>query len=176
MKLFKISILLLLAVSASSCASIVSRSVHPVDFNSTPQGAQLTIENRYGHVVFTGKTPTTVWLDASAGYMQAEHYKVTYTQPGREPVVTWIHAELNGWYFGNLFFGGLIGMLIVDPLTGAMFRIPPHAEMIHANFEPSAAVAPVPATPAAPAAPVAPATEASAAPAAPAGEWTPLGE
>ena len=30
--------------------------------------------------------------------------------------------SLNGWYIGNLLFGGLIGFLIVDPLTGAMYR------------------------------------------------------
>jgi hypothetical protein len=28
------------------------------------------------------------------------------------------------WYFGNLVFGGLIGMVIVDPLTGATFDFP----------------------------------------------------
>lgn len=30
---------------------------------------------------------------------------------------------MNGWYFGNLLLGGVIGMLIVDPATGAMYRI-----------------------------------------------------
>lgn len=29
---------------------------------------------------------------------------------------------MNGWYFGNLLLGGAIGMLIVDPITGAMYR------------------------------------------------------
>lgn len=33
--------------------------------------------------------------------------------------------RLSGWYFGNLVFGGLIGMLIVDPLTGAMYNLKP---------------------------------------------------
>jgi len=30
---------------------------------------------------------------------------------------------VNGWYFGNILLGGLIGMLIVDPATGAMYRL-----------------------------------------------------
>jgi hypothetical protein len=34
-----------------------------------------------------------------------------------------LECKLNGWYFGNVFLGGLIGMLIVDPATGAMFRL-----------------------------------------------------
>ncbi len=30
---------------------------------------------------------------------------------------------MNGWYAGNIVFGGLIGILIVDPATGAMWDI-----------------------------------------------------
>jgi hypothetical protein len=33
-------------------------------------------------------------------------------------------ADIDGWYFGNLLFGGLIGILIVDPATGAMWKLP----------------------------------------------------
>jgi hypothetical protein len=36
-----------------------------------------------------------------------------------------VRAELSGWYFGNLVFGGIIGMLIVDPLTGSMWNLTP---------------------------------------------------
>lgn len=36
-----------------------------------------------------------------------------------------IRSELSGWYFGNIVFGGLIGMLIVDPATGAMWNLSP---------------------------------------------------
>ncbi|MDD5412721.1 MAG: hypothetical protein PHF31_15155 [Methylobacter sp.] len=31
---------------------------------------------------------------------------------------------MNGWYFGNLVFGGFVGILIIDPATSAMFRLP----------------------------------------------------
>ncbi|MCX4027392.1 hypothetical protein H0A36_10465 [Endozoicomonas sp. SM1973] len=40
-----------------------------------------------------------------------------------------ITSTLDGWYFGNLFLGGLIGMLIVDPLTGAMFKLQDTAQV-----------------------------------------------
>ena len=33
-------------------------------------------------------------------------------------------SSLSGWYWGNIVFGGLIGMLIVDPATGAMYKLP----------------------------------------------------
>jgi hypothetical protein len=34
---------------------------------------------------------------------------------------------VNGWYFGNIIFGGLIGLLAVDPATGAMYTLKPDA-------------------------------------------------
>ena len=32
-------------------------------------------------------------------------------------------ATLDGWYIGNIIFGGLLGILIIDPATGAMWRL-----------------------------------------------------
>ncbi len=37
---------------------------------------------------------------------------------------TKIKAGVDGWYIGNIIFGGLIGWLIVGPLTGAMYALP----------------------------------------------------
>lgn len=34
-----------------------------------------------------------------------------------------ITFKLDGWYFGNILIGGLLGMLIIDPATGAMWKI-----------------------------------------------------
>lgn len=124
MKNSKLILPLLAILLATSCASIVSRSVYPVTFSSDPSGASLTIENRDGRVIYNGTTPTTIPLSSSAGYMRREQYKVTFRIPGCEPHTTYIFSELNGWYFGNILIGGLIGFLIVDPATGAMYRLP----------------------------------------------------
>lgn len=35
-----------------------------------------------------------------------------------------ITGSMSGWYIGNILFGGLIGMLAVDPVTGAMYVLP----------------------------------------------------
>ena len=32
-----------------------------------------------------------------------------------------------GWYFGNIIFGGLIGLLAVEPATGARYTLKPDA-------------------------------------------------
>lgn len=97
-----------------------------------PQGAAVTVENRDGRTIFVGKTPTTLWLEASAGYMRPEIYRVTYRQPGQQPVETYIEAKIDGAYFANLLLvpAAWVGMLVVDPLTGAMWRIPQGAEVV----------------------------------------------
>lgn len=46
-----------------------------------------------------------------------------------------LSADISGWYFGNILFGGLIGMLIVDPATGAMWKLP---ENVNASVSPIA--------------------------------------
>lgn len=124
MKRLQYILLIITAVGTMSCASIVSRSRYPVTFTTNPPGAGITIENRDGLKVYGGNTPATVMLNSSAGYMRREHYKITFYFPGQEPKVSYLSAQLNGWYFGNILIGRLLGMLIVDPATGAMYRIP----------------------------------------------------
>ena len=106
-----------------SCASIVSKSNWPFYIESDPAGATVTIENRKGHEVFKGKTPTVVHLKSGAGFFTKESYVIRYSRPGYEDKAINVECKLNGWYFGNILFGGAIGMLIVDPATGAMYKL-----------------------------------------------------
>jgi hypothetical protein len=50
---------------------------------------------------------------------------MTFQKEGYEPQTATLQKELDAWYLGNILLGGLIGMLIVDPLTGAMWKLPP---------------------------------------------------
>ena len=61
--------------------------------------------------------------------MQAATYSFEVTQEGFSPAKGTVTAGVNGWFFGNIAFGGLIGFLIVDPLTGAAFKLPPEASV-----------------------------------------------
>ncbi|KGQ53534.1 hypothetical protein IO44_11000, partial [Gallibacterium anatis str. Avicor] len=36
-----------------------------------------------------------------------------------------VTPKIDGWYIGNILFGGIVGLLIVDPITGAMYKLPP---------------------------------------------------
>lgn len=107
----------------SSCASIVSHSRWPVAVSSTPIGATVSIVNRRGSEVYSGITPAAVSLKSGSSYFNREKYTLKFTMPGYETKTTMLEADLNGWYFGNLFIGGALGMLVIDPITGAMYSI-----------------------------------------------------
>lgn len=107
----------------SSCASIVSKSSWPVDVVSTPAGAKVTITNRKGVVVYNGLTPATLTLKSGSGFFKRESYTVKYELEGYAPMEVPLECSINGWYWGNILFGGIIGWLIVDPATGAMYRL-----------------------------------------------------
>ena len=112
------------AFALSACATIIGSTTQPVSFKSTPEGAALTITNRAGEKIHAGATPATVTLNRGAGYFKAESYTVRYEKDGYSPKEFMVSGNVNGWYFGNIIFGGLVlGMLIVDPLSGAMFTL-----------------------------------------------------
>ena len=111
--------LLCLSLLSTGCASIVSKSHWPVTVTSNPPGQSVSVRNEEGVVVHSGVTPFTVTLPASNGYFG----KMDYTLEGSNGTVA-LEADLNLWYIGNIVFGGLIGLVIVDPLTGAMWHLP----------------------------------------------------
>ncbi|QDU70068.1 hypothetical protein [Engelhardtia mirabilis] len=108
----------------ASCASIVSKSEYAVRIDTEPTGAAIEIVDRKGERVHRGTAPTTVTLKAKAGFFSSQSYTVNASLPGYEPEVSTLKASLDGWYVGNILFGGLIGWLIVDPATGAMWKLP----------------------------------------------------
>ncbi len=122
--------LLLLAVSLSllsGCASIVSGRPELVTFNSDPPDAKIIVCNeRTGQCITTGQTPYAIPLERGQGFFKPAKYSLKCEKEGYEPCTRTLEAGLNGWYAGNIIFGGLIGLLIVDPATGAMWDIKEH--------------------------------------------------
>ena len=110
-------------LTLSACASIVSKSEWPVSVQSTPSNAAFTITNKAGEVITSGKTPQTITLASGSSYFSKEEYVIEFTRDGK-PTKQYLTPSINGWYWGNILFGGLIGLLIVDPLTGAMYKLP----------------------------------------------------
>jgi len=130
---YSFSVMVLMIAVLAGCASIVSKSEYPVAISSKPEGAKITIINGAKEVVFQGKTPTIVTLKAGAGFFQGEDYLVTFKKEGYAPITAQIERGVDGWYIaGNLVFGGLIGWLIVDPATGAMWTL----DNLHVDMNP----------------------------------------
>jgi len=123
MKKLRLILMTALIVIAAGCASIVSDSVYDVSFSSSPSGADISITNRAGTTIYEGATPTIATLYASAGFFTPENYAVRVSFQGYEDQLFIVRATIDGWYWGNFIFGGPIGFLIVDPLTGAMYKI-----------------------------------------------------
>lgn len=107
----------------SSCASIVSRSNWPLAVNTNPSGAKVEITDRKGYTVYNGTSPMIVKLKSGAGFFSKQSYTIKLSLEGYNEKIIPVQCDLNGWYFGNIVFGGLIGLLIVDPATGAMYRL-----------------------------------------------------
>ena len=107
----------------SSCASIFGKSSYPVSINSNPSGATVSITDKKGKEVYKGVSPATVTLKSGAGYFGKAEYQVKISSTGFAEQIIPVNYKLNGWYFGNLLLGGVIGMLIVDPVTGAMWKL-----------------------------------------------------
>jgi len=107
----------------SSCATIFGHSSYPVSINSNPTGATVSITDKKGTEVYKGASPATVTLKSGAGFFSKAEYQVKISSKGYAEQIIPITYKLNGWYFGNLLIGGVLGMLIVDPATGAMWQL-----------------------------------------------------
>lgn len=106
-------IFLAAASFASGCATIVSGSSQDVSFNSTPPGASISVDG-----VQSGVTPSVLKLDTGTTHA------VVLSIDGYNPYSINLKREVNGWVWGNLLVGGLIG-LVIDASTGAMYRLSP---------------------------------------------------
>lgn len=115
--------LVLAAGLLSGCASIVGQGgAEAIKLSSSPDQADVSIADETGRIVYRGNTPTVVNLEKKKAYFSGKDYTITITKPGYKDQTILVKTRANGWYLaGNLLFGGLIGYLIVDPLTGAMW-------------------------------------------------------
>ena len=127
----KIVMLLTIPLLFTGCASILDGGPKTVQISSNPQGAKVTVFDKKGKEISANTTPTTLVLDRG-GFYSAASYKLHFEMPGYYPYETEVNSSLDGWYFGNIIFGGFIGILIVDPATGDMWTLTPR--QVNCNF------------------------------------------
>ena len=120
----------------SSCATVMRENNQSIPIKANVEDVQIKIMDKKGKVVFEGTTPTTINLKTSAGgYFDPQKYEILASKDGFKTQSSIIDWHVSGWYYaGNLVIGGLIGYLIVDPLTGDMYYLD---EEVHLNMQPS---------------------------------------
>lgn len=104
--------------AAAGCASIVSGSTQEVSFTSNPEGATVTTDG-----TTLGVTPLTFPLKKS------KYTSVTFRKDGYKPLTLPMNSRLDGWFWGNIVFGGFIGST-TDGLSGAAKEYSPGQYMI----------------------------------------------
>jgi len=113
----------ILSLIAPGCASIVSKTSYPLVVTTNPPGASVLVLDRQGTEIYRGNSPATTKLKSGAGFFKGATYTIKIEKDGFDMRTVQVTSRINGWYFGNLVIGGLIGFLIVDPATGAMYKL-----------------------------------------------------
>ena len=108
---------------ATACATIITGTTDVVQLRSSPSGATIEIRNERGEEIFVGTTPTTATLYKGTGFFNGADYTMQLSKPGYETRSVPLGRGMSGWYLGNVIFGGLLGILIIDPATGAMWKL-----------------------------------------------------
>lgn len=134
-----------------SCASVLHSGPEGVTITSEPPAAQVTITNLWTRQpILQATTPVLATLARHAGYMQPARYQIVIEKPGYQPYILTLKAHLDEHYFGNFVAGGPLGLLVIDPLTGAMYALPPRVHAVLARVDGAGAAAYPPRTPAYP--------------------------
>ncbi len=122
-------------LAATGCATIVSKSKYRLRVASSEDDVLVKIYPGDGQTpLMNVRTPATVILSAGDGMFVPATYKFVFSKEGFKDAETHVKAEFDPWYIGNIGFGGLIGVLIVDPLTGAMWKFD-EREAVYASLE-----------------------------------------
>jgi hypothetical protein len=103
----------LTGVSLSGCATIIHGAHQDVGISSVPTGASVSIDNTE-----KGKTPLI------ASLTRKDNHIVKIDLPGYRPFEATLTRSVSGWVWGNLVFGGLIG-LAVDGISGGIYKLTP---------------------------------------------------
>lgn len=101
------------------CATILGGGPQQkITFNADQPKVNYLIKDQTGSVVFDGTDPGTLSL------AKKNTYTVEVSLAGYAKQTITISQGINGWFWGNLCIGGIIGMGI-DFITGSMWDLQP---------------------------------------------------
>lgn len=124
-KLFYLFFCGIVTAILASCATVMRENSQTIPIKANLEKVDIKILDKHGQSVFEGQTPTTINLKTAAGgYFDPQKYTVIASKDGYKTQTTIIDWHVSGWYYaGNILIGGLIGYLIIDPLTGDMYYL-----------------------------------------------------
>ncbi|MBI3292584.1 MAG: PEGA domain-containing protein [Elusimicrobia bacterium] len=97
----------------AACATIMHGTRQDVSISSNPTGATVTIDGQS-----KGKAPLV------ADLKRKNNHLIKIELPGYAPFEMWTTTKVSGWVWGNIVFGGLIG-LAVDAISGGLYKVTP---------------------------------------------------
>lgn len=103
------------------CATIMHGTTQSVGISSSPTGAAVSVDN-----LNLGITPLFAKLK------RGDDHIVTIEMTGYQKAQLTITKSVSGWVWGNIIFGGLIG-LAVDAITGGLYNLSP--EQLNAELK-----------------------------------------
>jgi hypothetical protein len=111
--------LAILITLLTGCASVVNHTTQQIPVGSEPSGAAVRVD--CGDV---RNDPSLVTPAVVTVQRKADHCTIALEKRGYEPAEIKLAKSMSGWYFGNIFLGGFIG-LIVDASNGSMYNRTP---------------------------------------------------
>ncbi len=115
-----------LSMLFTGCGTIMCGSDQKVNLESQPTGAEVSIYDSRGEIVFQKSTPCVAKLPRRQhDILQSAQYVVLVKKEGFSPVQFPLIGVVNRAYFANVLSAG-IGYA-VDPMTGGMWTLVPEA-------------------------------------------------
>jgi len=109
---------MLLSLLVLGCASIIHGTKQTVRFQTTPTECTVDVTDALGTNYGYCTTPCSMELK------RKREYKVSISKEGYETAELTIERKSDGWIWGNILFGGIIG-IIVDFSNGAAYKLSP---------------------------------------------------
>jgi len=105
------------------CGTIMHGTTQDIGVSSNPTSASVTVDNQP-----KGKTPIAVEMK------RKDKHVVKVELEGYKPYEIQITKSVTGWVWGNVLFGGLIG-LAVDAISGGLYKLKPDQIMAQLSKE-----------------------------------------
>ena len=121
MSTFRVISLLTIILLVVGCATIMQGTSQGISVNSNPSGARIVVMG-----MDQGVTPAVVKVSRGD-----TNVIIKIQKDGYAPVEIALSRSVSGWVWGNIAFGGVIG-LVVDFATGGVYKLNP--EVINAEL------------------------------------------